>query len=47
MPYQRGGTFPGLFLFTSMARMVRPVVHLATNAFILVGSLEQHNINVR
>ena len=47
LPYQRGGTFPGVFLFTEMARMMRPVVHLATQAPVLVGSLEQHNLSIR
>ncbi len=36
-----GGQFPGLFLFTGPARMVRPVVNLALNAIELIGTFEQ------
>ena len=46
-PYQRGGPFPGLFLFTDTCRMMRPVIHLATQAPVLVGTLEQQNLNIR
>ncbi len=47
LPYQRGGTFPGIFLYTESARMMRPVTHLATDASVLIGSLEQHVLNIR
>ncbi|CAH0385289.1 unnamed protein product [Bemisia tabaci] len=33
--------FPGLFLFTSPARMMRPVKHLALNKEELIGTFEQ------
>lgn len=35
------GQFPGLFLFTQLARMMRPVMNLRTNSEELVGSFEQ------
>lgn len=47
LAYQRGGTFPGIFLFTESARMMRPVVHLADEAPVLIGTLEQHVLNIR
>ena len=47
LPFQRGGTFPGIFIFTETARMVRPVIHLASQAPVLIGSLEQHVLNIR
>lgn len=47
LPYQRGGPFPGIFLFTSPARMVRPVQQLPAGAAELIGSLEQAHTAVR
>lgn len=47
LSYQRGGTYPGIFLYTESARMMRPVTHLATQARVLIGSLEQHILNIR
>ncbi len=35
------GQFPGLFLFTTPARMMRPVLNMATNTTELIGSFEQ------
>ena len=35
------GQFPGLFLFSNPARMVRPVINLATNVTEMIGSFEQ------
>ena len=40
LPSNRG-QYPGLFLFTSPARMLRPVKHLATGHIELIGSFEQ------
>ncbi|KAJ3191382.1 hypothetical protein HK101_007823 [Irineochytrium annulatum] len=37
----KGGQYPGLFLFSSPARMMRPVTYLANGAVDLVGSFEQ------
>ena len=36
-----------MFLYTNQARMMRPVTQLATKSRVLIGTLEQHNINVR
>ncbi|KAJ2781596.1 hypothetical protein H4R18_002780 [Coemansia javaensis] len=41
VPRSTGGQLPGLFLFTTPARFVRPVTHLATRLEDLVGSFEQ------
>ncbi len=35
------GQYPGLFIFTGPARMMRPVVNLALNAIELIGTFEQ------
>lgn len=40
-PGNRGSPFPGLFLFTSAARLVRPVLQRATGKEELIGPLEQ------
>ena len=47
IPYARGGPFPGIFMFTSPARMVRPVTQLATATRELIGSLEQSVLDIR
>ena len=50
MPLLKGGQYPGLFLFSTPARMMRPVLNLATKTKELIGSFEQveyivgHNI---
>ncbi len=36
-----GGQFPGMFLFTTPSRMMRPVLNLATGTEELIGSFEQ------
>lgn len=36
--------FPGIFLFTSVARMIRPVKNLLTNSIEYIGSFEQVSI---
>jgi DNA-directed RNA polymerase I subunit RPA2 len=41
VPFVKGGQFPGLFLFTTPARMMRPVRNLITGATELIGSFEQ------
>lgn len=33
--------YPGLFLFTNAARMMRPVINLATQKIELIGTFEQ------
>ncbi|GBG30912.1 DNA-directed RNA polymerase subunit beta [Hondaea fermentalgiana] len=37
----RGGAYPGLYLFTGAARMLRPVVHLDSGYVELIGPLAQ------
>lgn len=41
VPVSKGGQYPGIFLFTSPSRMMRPVVNLSTNTVELIGSFEQ------
>lgn len=47
VPYAPGGTYPGVFLFTQSARLIRPVTNLRTGMVELLGSLEQHNMAIR
>ncbi|CAG8504601.1 3515_t:CDS:2, partial [Ambispora leptoticha] len=46
VPLSNGGLFPGLYLFTSPARMMRPVKYLATSKTDLIGSFEQVYMNI-
>jgi hypothetical protein len=46
-PFQHGGVYPGIFLYTQPARMVRPVRQLSTGKLELIGTLEQNNMNIR
>jgi DNA-directed RNA polymerase I subunit RPA2 len=41
VPVSKGGQYPGLFLFTSRARMMRPVRYLANGRDDSIGSFEQ------
>jgi DNA-directed RNA polymerase I subunit RPA2 len=41
VPPSRGGQYPGLYLFSTRARMMRPVKYLANNREDQVGSFEQ------
>jgi DNA-directed RNA polymerase I subunit RPA2 len=41
LPVSHGGQYPGLYLFSSPARMMRPVTYLATGQEDMVGSFEQ------
>ena len=41
VPVLTRGQYPGLFLMTSPARMVRPVLNLSTNTTEMIGSFEQ------
>ena len=41
IPKKNRGQYPGLFIFTGAARMLRPVWNLAANAVEYIGSLEQ------
>ena len=47
IPYARGGPYPGVYLFTAVARMVRPVTQLGTDTCELIGSLEQSCLDIR
>ena len=41
IPAKIRGQFPGLFIFTGAARMMRPVWNLAANSVEYIGTLEQ------
>ena len=41
IPAKSRGQFPGLFIFTGAARMMRPVWNLAANSVEYIGTLEQ------
>ncbi|KAJ3113709.1 hypothetical protein HDU96_003038 [Phlyctochytrium bullatum] len=41
VPPSKGGQYPGLFLFSTPARMMRPVTYLANGETDMVGSFEQ------
>jgi DNA-directed RNA polymerase I subunit RPA2 len=41
VPVSKGGQYPGLYLFTSRARMMRPVRHLLNGRDDSIGSFEQ------
>uniref|UniRef100_A0A2C9JZV8 DNA-directed RNA polymerase subunit beta n=1 Tax=Biomphalaria glabrata TaxID=6526 RepID=A0A2C9JZV8_BIOGL len=38
--------YPGLYLFTTVARMIRPVLNLAANAIEMIGTFEQVNLDI-
>ena len=40
-PQQEGGPFPGLFIYTGMARFLRPVLHRESNKVEFIGPMEQ------
>lgn len=46
IPFEMGGPQAGLFLFTSAARMMRPVKQNSSKAPELIGSLEQYNMSI-
>ena len=46
LPPAQGGAFPGLYLFLSPARFLRPVRHLATGKSEFIGSLEQPYLDI-
>lgn len=47
LPYERGGPYPGLFLFTQSARLMRPVRQVFSRQQELIGSLEQSTMHIR
>jgi DNA-directed RNA polymerase I subunit RPA2 len=46
IPYSKGGSYPGLFLFTNDSRMVRPVLQLKTRKIEFVGTFEQQFMDI-
>lgn len=46
VPRTPRGQFPGIFLFTAPARMMRPVYNIAAKAVELVGTFEQVYLNI-
>ncbi|KAL4423560.1 hypothetical protein ABPG77_004600, partial [Micractinium sp. CCAP 211/92] len=47
VPFEKGAPFPGVFVFTQAARMIRPVKQIASGAAEMIGTLEQNNMNIR
>ncbi len=47
IPYEKGGAYPGIFLYSGPARMVRPVLQLPAKATEHIGTLEQINMHIR
>ena len=41
VPVLKGGQYPGLYIMSTPARMVRPVLNLSTNTTEMIGSFEQ------
>lgn len=47
MPKKKiSGQYPGVYLFTGAARMMRPVKNLALDKIELIGTFEQVYLNV-
>ncbi|EIE18403.1 beta and beta-prime subunits of DNA dependent RNA-polymerase, partial [Coccomyxa subellipsoidea C-169] len=46
VPYEAGGPYPGLYLFSGPARMIRPVLQLPGGCPELIGTLEQINMHI-
>lgn len=47
IPFEKGGAYPGVFLFSAVSRMVRPVLQLPCRSTELIGTLEQINMHIR
>ena len=47
VPPLKGGQFPGLFLFSTPARMMRAVLNLATQTNELIGTFEQVELLIK
>ena len=47
IPHERGGAYPGVFLSTAPARLLRPIAQLPSGARELIGSLEQTYLGIR
>jgi DNA-directed RNA polymerase I subunit RPA2 len=48
VPYEEGivGQYPGIFLFSNVSRMMRPVLHLASQKIEMIGTFEQVYLNI-
>ncbi|ODV91502.1 hypothetical protein CANCADRAFT_71761 [Tortispora caseinolytica NRRL Y-17796] len=46
VPYKAGGQYPGLYLFSSLARMTRPVKYLPNQSEDYVGPFEQVHMDI-
>lgn len=46
VPVSEGGQYPGLYLFSSKSRMMRPVKYLANRRDDQIGSFEQVYMNI-
>jgi len=46
VPPSEGGQYPGLYMFSGLARMMRPVKYLLNDAIDMVGSFEQVYLNI-
>ncbi|KAJ3330285.1 hypothetical protein HDU76_006036 [Blyttiomyces sp. JEL0837] len=46
VPPSKGGQYPGLFMFSTPARMMRPVKYLTTGEVDMVGSFEQVHMDI-
>ena len=46
VPTSNGGLYPGLYLFTQPARMIRPVRYMASDKLDYVGPFEQQYLNI-
>ena len=47
IPCERGAPYPGIYLYTQAARMIRPVRQIASKAAEFVGTLEQSFMSIR
>ena len=46
-PFQQGGIFPGIFMFTHAARLMRPVKQGGSKAIEMIGTLEQCSLSIK
>lgn len=47
IPYQQGGPYPGVYIYTQCARMSRPVLQTGSGAVEMLGTLEQLHLAIR
>lgn len=46
LEYSYGAPFPGVYLFTQPARMMRPVVQSGSGLVEMIGTLEQSTLDI-